>query len=58
MNEILNVSRQTFLKSAAVMGGGLALGFYLPGLKNGSLVIAADSNLIIPEGGQNEIKAE
>jgi isoquinoline 1-oxidoreductase subunit beta len=30
MNEILNISRRTFLKTGAVLGGSLVLGFYLP----------------------------
>jgi hypothetical protein len=30
MSEILNVSRRSFLKTGALMGGGLMLGFSLP----------------------------
>ncbi len=48
MNEIINVSRRTFLKSAAVLGGGFALGFYLPGFKNGSIVMAAEKAPVDP----------
>ncbi len=42
MNEIVNLSRRSFLKAAAV-GGGLVLGFYVPGLKGRAWLMAAEN---------------
>ena len=42
MNGIVNLSRRTFLKAAAV-GGGLMLGFHVPGLKENSWLMAAEN---------------
>ena len=36
MSEILNLSRRGFLKTSAVAGGGLILGFYLPPFSDGA----------------------
>ena len=36
MNGIINVSRRQFCKSGALLGGGLVLGFYVPGCRKDS----------------------
>jgi len=41
MEQIKNQSRRDFVKASAAVGGGLTLGFYLPGKANVALADAA-----------------
>jgi len=45
MTGIINISRREFLKAGALAGGGLLLGFYLPG---GQMPLAAEAALYYP----------
>ncbi len=47
MNGIVNLSRRGFLKAAAI-GGGLVIGFYVPGLKGRSQLMAAENASLDP----------
>lgn len=47
MSDILNVSRRDFLRSGALAGGGLVLGFHIPGLRPLAALAGQDSSLRI-----------
>ncbi|MGH8701427.1 MAG: molybdopterin cofactor-binding domain-containing protein [Burkholderiales bacterium] len=45
MNAILNPKRRTFLKAGTAAGGGLAIGFYLPGVSGVAEAAAGEAKL-------------
>lgn len=48
MNEIINISRRDFLRTGAVVGGGLVLGFYFPVRGNPARAATESAELFAP----------